>query len=60
MKPLNYLDSVGWHRCDRGLDCRVERGHPILRRDDSGLRVSEEEETEGLDVSTYGERGYNL
>jgi Amt family ammonium transporter len=25
-----------------------------------GLRVSEAEETEGLDVSTHGERGYNL
>ena len=25
-----------------------------------GLRVSEAEEIEGLDVSTHGERGYNL
>ena len=25
-----------------------------------GLRVSEDDETEGLDITAHGERGYNL
>ena len=53
VQGLGVVATVGWAVV-------VSVGIAFLLRALIGLRVSEQEETEGLDITTHGERGYTL
>jgi Amt family ammonium transporter len=53
VQGIGVVATVGW-------SVVVSVGIALLLRALIGLRVSEQEETEGLDITTHGERGYTL